>query len=138
MFSLCAEVRGLPPHKFSLYHKLLDMVSLLQFLTQNQKDCYEVDASCSSSVLLQINSEDGPYCDPSGCFLFQKGTIALQSQDSYPPLSGEGKANLEIVPSLCHATATGRRGLPTLLPALCTWLRNLELEVVILTGCNPP
>lgn len=60
MLNLCAEVRGFPPHKFFLHHHFLDMVALLQSLIQNQKDFYEVDASCSSSALLQINSEAGP------------------------------------------------------------------------------
>lgn len=49
-----------PPHKFSLYHQFLDMVALIQSLIQNQKDCHEVNASCSSSALLRINSEAGP------------------------------------------------------------------------------
>lgn len=80
-----------------------------------------------------MNSEAGPQCDTSS-FLFQKGTTALQSQESFPSLSGNEKANLEIVPSLFHATATERRGLPSLLPALCTF-RNLELRGIILIGC---
>lgn len=60
MLSFCAEVRGFPPCKFSLYPQFFDMVALLQSLIQNLEDCHEVNESCSSSVLLQINSEAGP------------------------------------------------------------------------------
>jgi len=58
--SLCAEVRGFAPYKLSLCHQLLDVVALVRSLIQNQKDFHEVNVSCSSSVLLQINSEVGP------------------------------------------------------------------------------
>lgn len=116
VITLCAVGRGFPPHKFSHYHQVSwhdGTASIPDSLTRKT-------AMTSCSVPLQMNSEAGPWRDTSRCFLFQKGTTALQSQQSFPTLSGNEKANLDIFPSLFHEMATERRGPASLLPAVCT------------------
>lgn len=97
-----------PPHKFLLYNHFLYKMALFQSLIQNQKGCHGVNASCSSSVLLRLSSGGGPQCNTYGCFLFQKGTMPLQSRESFPSLSRNEKGNLEILPSLLPCSSSMR------------------------------